>query len=189
MRHQLFTPKDINDNFKDMITNGSAFDFDMNDIARIREEFATLIDRLSPKYLAIKDAEEKAAKRAKKNAPSNSEFYEEETAWRFHNPDFALDENDNLTVSRDASIPSLTPPTSHKLLKCIPPPPPLPTLPSTGFCAWSFDSDSRVLLANFRDPILAETTKGKVTIVHEDEVFLFKMMVSFIDPAVILWCL
>eukprot|EP00970_Alexandrium_tamarense_P017636 scaffold10310_cov181-Alexandrium_tamarense.AAC.1 len=181
----------------------------MNDIARIREEFATLIDRLSPKYLAIKDAEEKAAKRAKKNAvagektvekavtvaasstrrrrkegvtkrlpkaPSNSEFYEEETAWRFHNPDFALDENDNLTVSRDASIPSLTPPTSHKLLKCIPPPPPLPTLPSTGFCAWSFDSDSRVLLANFRDPILAETTKGKVTIVHEDEVFLFKMM-------------
>jgi hypothetical protein len=109
-------------------------------------------------------------------APSNSEFYEEETGWRFHNPDFALDENDNLTVSRDASIPSLTPPTSHKLLKCIPPPPPLPTLPSTGFCAWSFDSDSRVLLANFRDPILAETTKGKVTIVHEDEVFLFKMM-------------
>ena len=222
MRHQLFTPKDINDNFKDMITNGSAFDFDMEDIARIRKEFATLIDRLSPKYLAIKDAEEKAAKRAKKNAvagektvekavtvaasstrrrrkegvtkrlpkaPSNSEFYEEETAWRFHNPDFALDENDNLTVSRDASIPSLTPPTSHKLLKCIPPPPPLPTLPSTGFCAWSFDSDSRVLLANFRDPILAETTKGKVTIVHEDEVFLFKMMVSFIVPAVILWCL
>ena len=74
MRHQLFTPKDINDNFKGMITNGSAFDFDMKDIARIREEFATLIDRLSPKYLAIKDAEEKAAKRAKKNAPSNSEF-------------------------------------------------------------------------------------------------------------------
>eukprot|EP00970_Alexandrium_tamarense_P014120 scaffold3877_cov106-Alexandrium_tamarense.AAC.1 len=40
----------------------------MKDIARIRGEFATLIDRLSPKYLAIKDVEEKAAKRAKKKA-------------------------------------------------------------------------------------------------------------------------
>eukprot|EP01082_Thalassiosira_pseudonana_P009089 g8088.t1.2.5e17418a g8088 g8088.t1 contig27:163628-167782(+) len=68
MRRQLFTPEDINDNFKGMITNGSAFAFDMKDIARIRGEFTTLIDRLSPKYLAIKDAEEKAAKRAKKKA-------------------------------------------------------------------------------------------------------------------------
>eukprot|EP01082_Thalassiosira_pseudonana_P012513 g11502.t1 g11502 contig5:1019505-1021842(+) len=68
MRRQLFTPEDINDNFKGMITNGSAFAFDMKDIARIRGEFATLIDRLSPKYLAIKDVEEKAAKRAKKKA-------------------------------------------------------------------------------------------------------------------------
>ena len=76
MRHQLFTPKDINDNFKDMITNGSAFDFDMEDIARIRKEFATLIDRLSPKYLAIKDAEEKAAKRAKKKAVAGEKTVE-----------------------------------------------------------------------------------------------------------------
>ena len=62
--------------FKGMITNGSAFDFDMKDIARIREEFATLIDRLSPKYLAIKDAEEKAAKRAKKNAVAGEKTVE-----------------------------------------------------------------------------------------------------------------
>jgi hypothetical protein len=35
-----------------------------------------LIDRLSPKYLAIKDAEEKAAKRAKKKAVAGEKTVE-----------------------------------------------------------------------------------------------------------------
>jgi hypothetical protein len=76
MRRQLFTPEDINDNFKDMISDGSAFAFDMKDTARIQGEFATLIDRLSPKYLTIKDAEEKAAKQAKKKAVAGEKTVE-----------------------------------------------------------------------------------------------------------------
>ena len=49
MRDRDFTYGDLQDGspFYDLITNGSEFDFDMDDIVRFREEFKTLIEKLS----------------------------------------------------------------------------------------------------------------------------------------------
>jgi len=68
MRHQKFTWKDICGSFNSLITRGPAFQFDMFDIARIREEIGTLIDNLSKLYLRMKEQErqEKANKKAKR---------------------------------------------------------------------------------------------------------------------------
>lgn len=43
--------------FKDLISDGAEFDFNMEDIARFREEFKTLIERLSALYQKMKIAE------------------------------------------------------------------------------------------------------------------------------------
>jgi len=67
MRHLKFTWVDICEKpvLKSLITKGPAFQFDMSDIARIREEIGTLIDNLSKLYLRMKE-QEKANKRAKR---------------------------------------------------------------------------------------------------------------------------
>ena len=52
----------------------------------------------------------------------------------------------------------------------LPPAAEIPTLPSTGFCKWSFSNSSRVLLAKFC------IDDGKVVVTKEDELFLLKMM-------------
>jgi hypothetical protein len=64
MRHQKFTHVDLTERpmMSSLITKGPAFQFDMSDIARIREEIGTLIDNLSPHYLQMK-AQEKETKK------------------------------------------------------------------------------------------------------------------------------
>ena len=49
MRHKEFTWLDALEkpSFKSLITKGPAFQFNRSDVARIRSEFALLIDRLS----------------------------------------------------------------------------------------------------------------------------------------------
>ena len=52
----------------------------------------------------------------------------------------------------------------------LPPTDQVQTPPSTKYCSWTFDSQSRILLASF------QKLEGKVTVTNEDEAFLLKMM-------------
>ncbi|KAL7553995.1 hypothetical protein ACHAWF_017589 [Thalassiosira exigua] len=104
------------------------------------------------------------------SAPSSS-HYEEASAWRFHNPPFPVDSEEQLTVRTGIMSPQI----SSGELPPLPPPPPLPEMPSTECCTWSFDEKSRVLLANFRDCQYAKQ-KRKIKVAHEDEQFLLIMM-------------
>ena len=130
-----------------------------------------------------------------KGLPDNPprEYYEEESAWRFYNPKLPEKETkskkavsqENLTELRGGgALPSLLVPVSPDNLPPLPPAAPMPTLPNTGFCDWSFDEKSRVLFADFRVPSCrtAEEEGGGgggrrgIKIVREDESFLFTMM-------------
>lgn len=51
--------------FVELITNGHAFDFNVDDIQRIRRDFKTLIKNLHPLYKAAKDAKIKVEKEKK----------------------------------------------------------------------------------------------------------------------------
>ncbi len=109
------------------------------------------------------------------SAPSTT-YFEEESAWRFHNPAFPNDSFEQLTIMRDESkIPYITPAVSSHELQPLPSPPPLPDFPDTGFCQWSFDETSRVLLAKFL-PFKGEKLFGKIMVNPEDERFLLRMM-------------
>jgi len=70
MRHQKFTKRDYKERppFTSKITRSPAFQFDMSDIARIREEIATLIDNLSKLFISCFDKQNKAAREAKRVA-------------------------------------------------------------------------------------------------------------------------
>ena len=106
---------------------------------------------------------------------SSEEHYDEETAWRYHDPPFPIDSEEQLTSIRSAFAQQLAPSTTVDDLKAIPPPQDLPSFPDTGLCTWSFDEETRVLLADFRD---ASRQKGcQIKKPHlEDEMFLFRMM-------------
>lgn len=71
MRHLKFTWKGVSNRFKSLITNGSAFQFDMDDVARMRVEIASLIGKLSSIYLDLKK-KEKANKKSKHKASKSS---------------------------------------------------------------------------------------------------------------------
>jgi hypothetical protein len=71
MRKQIFSFSGIENQFKKLITDGAAFDFDMDDIARIREEIKDLIDALSPLYYASK-RQEKSQRAAAKSKGQES---------------------------------------------------------------------------------------------------------------------
>lgn len=71
MRHLKFTWKGRSNRFKSLITNGSAFQFDMDDVARMRVEIASLIGKLSSIYLDLKK-KEKANKKSKQKASKSS---------------------------------------------------------------------------------------------------------------------
>ena len=71
MRHLKFTWKGVSNRFKSLITNGSAFQFDMDDVARMRDEIASLIGKLSRIYLDLKK-KEKANKKSKHKASKSS---------------------------------------------------------------------------------------------------------------------
>lgn len=115
---------------------------------------------------------------------TNGGFYEEESAWRLHNPNFPAESNEKLTTLRDGDFVSkINPRTPEEELQPLPPPLPLllsSCLPNTGFCTWSYDDKSRVLLADFRNaPHQQESDDGGrkvVRIMREDEIFLLQMM-------------
>ena len=60
MQHFCFTFTDVREKFNSLITGGEAFQFDMSDIARIRQEMGMLIDGLSEPYLQMKEREKAA---------------------------------------------------------------------------------------------------------------------------------
>ncbi|KAL7537548.1 hypothetical protein ACHAXR_007900, partial [Thalassiosira sp. AJA248-18] len=108
------------------------------------------------------------------SVPSNK-YYEEESAWRFHNPAFPENSVEQLTAIRGGTVPQVSAPIPPEQLQALPHAPPLPKLPKSNYCTWSFDEKSRVLLANFRDSQY-KTGKGKIKVAREDEAFLFRMM-------------
>ena len=71
MRHLKFTWKGRSNRFRSLITNGSAFQFDMDDVARMRVEIEALIGKLSRIYLDLKK-KEKANKKSKHKASKSS---------------------------------------------------------------------------------------------------------------------
>ena len=78
MRNEKFTRTDIQDKFKHLITNGPAFQFTMDDIARIREEFKTLVDSLAELYLKFKREEKELKIAAKQQANAQKEAASQE---------------------------------------------------------------------------------------------------------------
>ena len=96
MRHEKFTWEDVSK----LITRGSAFKFGMADIARIRKEVLTLIDRLSMTYLKMK-TQEKAARRAKRKKAKTSKTHEKER-------------KENIPESQDTEVPPAPAAKSHK---------------------------------------------------------------------------
>lgn len=57
--HMVYTESDFQENFLAAITKSSEFSFNMSDIARIRVEFGTLIDKLSSSYKSWKEGKRK----------------------------------------------------------------------------------------------------------------------------------
>lgn len=96
------------------------------------------------------------------NLPSDDEgvVYVEETAWREFNPH-------PPPTAEGEDIPEAV---ASEHLKPLPPAPPIPELPNTGKCKWSFDADSRVLLAEF------VLKKKNAKLDYDDEQFLLEMM-------------
>jgi len=66
LRDRSFTYSDLNGGtpFFDLITSGSEFDFNMDDIVRFREEFKTLLERLSELFVRRKREEKNKSKTA-----------------------------------------------------------------------------------------------------------------------------
>ena len=79
MRNEKFTLSCICDKFKHLITNGPAFQFNMDDIARIREEFMRLVDALADLYLKTKrkEKESKLAAKQQENAQNETISHDE----------------------------------------------------------------------------------------------------------------
>lgn len=100
-----------------------------------------------------------------------NKYYVEETAWRYHNPPLpstgGLEDNEREKPGKLVMV-SVGP---EELRPLPPPPEPPEDFPNTKYCRWSYDSDTRVLLADFR-PIEKD---GELVITLEDEEFLLKM--------------
>jgi hypothetical protein len=85
MRDHVFFRSEMVNKFKTLITNGPAFQFGMEDIARIREEFKDLVNSLKKLYLEFKQKEKEQKLEAKKqdnkgakvNAQADSVMQEE----------------------------------------------------------------------------------------------------------------
>ena len=111
MRHLKFTWEDISQKppFKTLITKGSAFRFDMSDVARMRDEMERLIKNLSKIYLAMKE-QEKADKKKKSKRPVKTEedekkssLPEESTSAEENNASTAADSSSGGEHMADAS--------------------------------------------------------------------------------------
>ena len=90
------------------------------------------------------------------------------------NPSYPSDEKNNRPTIEypTGKIKNMCQPISSKDLSCLPPSQPLPGLPSTRYCKWSFNYKTQVLLANFWDNM----NNRFISVVPEDEKFLFQMM-------------
>jgi hypothetical protein len=86
--------------------------------------------------------------------------YEEETAFLHFNPPFPEEGKHIPEAVATKELGGLP----------IPDDPDESKFPNTGKCKWSFDKDTRVLLADFRQE------NGKVELIEEDERFLYEMM-------------
>lgn len=74
MRHLRFTWEGRRANFASLITNSTAFQFDMSEIARIRVEMTMLVDNLSKVYLPWLEEQELADRKAKRVARLKDSF-------------------------------------------------------------------------------------------------------------------
>ena len=103
----------------------------------------------------------------------NKQFYVEETAHRYHNPPFPdrIVPPEPKLSEEGIEVVAVSP----NDLRPIPPPPPLPDFPSTGKCQWSFDEESRVLLADFAETPL-DRRKKQLLMEKEDELFFLRML-------------
>ena len=108
--------------------------------------------------------------------PRDLQYYHEESSYRFHNPPFP-DGGEQLAVVRTFHEHHTAnwnmAPVEDSKLSSLPCPPPLPPLPKSGHCEWTFVEATRVLLADFKT---ASATHGKIVITPEDEQFLMTMM-------------
>jgi hypothetical protein len=78
MRHKRFTWDSYwneRPSFASLITSGSAFQFDVSNIGRIRDEISILIDNLSKLYLPRLEEQEKAAREAKRSSKQKESLY------------------------------------------------------------------------------------------------------------------
>lgn len=92
------------------------------------------------------------------NSTSENKYYVEERAWREFNPELPddIDEFNSFWQTMTA----------------LPPAPPLDlNFPRTQYCKWSFDSEHRVLNANFKPK-----SQQDVVVTPEDKAYLLKMM-------------
>ena len=111
MRFTIFSWHHIASKFKKLITNGPAFRFDMDDIARIRNEMGTLINRLEKKYRVVKDEEKREKQRSKKTAKSEEPPLDAEVSANFEKPAADVDDDLQNTDSEnesDAPLPKAT---------------------------------------------------------------------------------
>jgi hypothetical protein len=97
-----------------------------------------------------------------------NEYYVEEQAWKYHNPPLPPSKKDGTADQEPEGAQFMY--VSAEELRPLPPPPPLPQpFPQTGHCQWSFDEDTRVVLADFR------SSRGDVVLTLEDEQFLLTL--------------
>jgi len=129
-------------------------------------------------------------------SPTTTTIYEEESSWRYYNPTFPPSDEPNgerLTQCREGEfVSNINLPTSADELRPLPPPVSLTmaSLPNTGYCNWSYDDETRVLLADFRNAPQQQRQsmagrqqqggkrmkRNEVHIESEDEIFLLHMM-------------
>ena len=110
MRHLKFTWQDIEPPveppFKTLITKGSAFNFGMSDVARMRDEMERLIKNLSKIYLAMKEQEKADKKKSKRPVKTEedekkSSLPEESTSAEENNASTAADSEKKKDSSSD----------------------------------------------------------------------------------------
>lgn len=86
-----------------------------------------------------------------------NKYYVEEEAYIYHDPPFPTNTSDGVLA---------------KDLRPIPPPPPIPNLPDSGFCQWTFDENSRVMTAEFK----RRSPTEPLSIDPVDSKFFFEML-------------
>ena len=113
MRFTIFSWHHIKNasNLKKLITKGPAFRFDMDDIARIRNEMDILIKRLEKKYRVVKDEEKREKQRSKKAVKSDEPPLDAEVSTNCEKPAANVDndlQNTDSENESDTQLPKAT---------------------------------------------------------------------------------